>query len=79
MTTLPKPGAVLPALPDRTRLLDIFLAGRNPRTLAACQADLEDFRRFMEASSVHCPDRRKGGRVAARRTGWPGQRASQRL
>ena len=55
MTTLPKPGAVLPALPDRNQLLDIFLAGRNPRTLAACQADLEDFRRFMEASSVPAP------------------------
>ena len=55
MTTLPKPGAVLPALPDRTRLLDIFLAGRSPRTLAACQADLEDFRRFMEARSVYAP------------------------
>ena len=55
MTTLPKPGAVLPALPDRTRLLDVFLAKRNPRTLAACQADLEDFRRFIEANSVYAP------------------------
>jgi integrase/recombinase XerC len=55
VTTLPKPGAVLPALPDRTRLLDVFLAKRNPRTLAACQADLEDFRRFIEANSVYAP------------------------
>jgi integrase/recombinase XerC len=55
VTTLSKPGAVLPALSDRTRLLDIFLAGRKPRTLAACQADLEDFRRFIEASSVYAP------------------------
>jgi integrase/recombinase XerC len=55
VTTLPEPGAVLPALLDRTRLLDVFLARRNPRTLAACQADLEDFRRFVEASSVYAP------------------------
>jgi integrase/recombinase XerC len=55
VTTLPQPGAVLPALPDRTRLLDVFLAGHNPRTLAAYQADLEDFRRFLEASSVPAP------------------------
>jgi integrase/recombinase XerC len=40
-----------PALSDYTRLLDTFLAGRNPRTLAACQADLEDYRRFMETLS----------------------------
>ena len=37
-----------PTLSDYTRLLDTFLAGRNPRTLAAYQADLEDFRRYME-------------------------------
>src|SRR4051794_13853117 len=43
------PGAMLPALSDYTRLLDTFLAGRSPRTLAAYQADLEDYRRFMEA------------------------------
>ena len=46
---------MLPALSDYTRLLDTFLAGRNPRTLAAYQADLEDFRRFMEARSVSPP------------------------
>ena len=46
---------MLPALPDRSQLLDVFLAGRNPRTLAACQADLEDFRCFLEASSVPAP------------------------
>src|SRR3954463_8201766 len=51
--TLPGPGAMLLALSDCTRLIDTFLAGRNPRTLAAYQADLEDFRRFMEASSFH--------------------------
>src|SRR3954447_9794082 len=55
MTTLPRPGSVPPALPDRTRLLDVFLAGRKPKTLAACQADLEDFRRFIEANSVSTP------------------------
>jgi integrase/recombinase XerC len=52
VTTLPKPGAVLPAPPVPSQLLDLFLAGRNPRTLAAYQADLEDFRRFMETHSV---------------------------
>ena len=46
-----EPGAVPPSLAECTRLIDTFLAGRNPRTLAAYQADLEDFRRFMEASS----------------------------
>src|SRR4051794_29984677 len=46
---------MLPALSDYTRLLDTFLAGRNPRTLAACQADLEDFRRFMETLSGSPP------------------------
>ena len=45
-----------PALSDYTRLLDTFLAGRNPRTLAAYQADLEDYRRFMEAIPSGCPD-----------------------
>ena len=47
---LPGPGAMLPALSDYTRLLDTFLAGRSPRTLAACRADLVDYRRFMGAS-----------------------------
>src|SRR3954454_6480304 len=46
---------MLPALSDCTRLLDTFFAGRNPRTLAAYQADLEDFRRFMETWPVHSP------------------------
>jgi integrase/recombinase XerC len=46
---------MLPAFSDCTRLLEAFLAGRNPRTLAAYQADLEDFRRFMEAPSVSPP------------------------
>jgi integrase/recombinase XerC len=55
VTTLPKPGAVPPALPDRSQLLDILLAGRKPRTLAVCQADLEDFRRFIETRSVPAP------------------------
>jgi integrase/recombinase XerC len=55
VTTLSQPGAVPPALSDRTRLLEVFLPRRSPRTLAACQTDLEDFRRFMEASSVYAP------------------------
>jgi integrase/recombinase XerC len=46
---------MLPALSDYTPLLDIFLAGRNPRTLAAYQADLEDYRRFLETWSVYSP------------------------
>src|SRR5215212_10751342 len=50
--TLPEPGAMMPALSDYTHLLDTFLAGRNPRTLAAYQADLEDFRRCMETPSL---------------------------
>src|SRR3954465_2407485 len=49
------PGAILPALSDCTRLLDTFLAGRNPRTLAAYQADLEDFRRFMGIRATSPP------------------------
>ena len=44
-----------PALSDYTRLLDTFLAGRNPRTLAAYQADLEDYRRSMETRSGSPP------------------------
>ena len=55
MTTLPKPGAVLPALPDRTHLLDIFLARRSPRTLAAYQADFEDFRGYMGVAPLRRP------------------------
>src|SRR3954453_18600071 len=43
------------ALSDFPRLLDPFLAGRNPRTLAAYQADLEDFRRFLETCSLYPP------------------------
>jgi hypothetical protein len=46
---------MLPAFSDCTRLLEAFLAGRNPRTLAAYQADLEDFRRFMETLSESPP------------------------
>src|SRR4051794_31266097 len=53
--TLPGPGPFLLALSDCTRLLDTFLAGRNPRTLAAYQADLEDFRRFLETCSIYPP------------------------
>src|SRR3954447_12724267 len=49
------PGAMQPALSDYTRLLDTFLAGRSPRTLAAYQADLEDYRRFMEAIPLDVP------------------------
>src|SRR3954463_7017126 len=50
--TLPEPGAASPVPPDRTRLLDIFLARRSPRTLAAYQADFEDFRGYMGVTTV---------------------------
>jgi integrase/recombinase XerC len=46
---------MLTALSDYTRLLDTFFAGRNPRTLAAYQTDLEDFRRFLETCSLYPP------------------------
>src|SRR3954453_4238246 len=46
---------MLPALSDFPRPLDPVPAGRNPRTLAAYQADLEDFRRFLETWSVYSP------------------------
>jgi integrase/recombinase XerC len=46
---------MLTALSDCTPLLDTFLAGRNPRTLAAYQADLKDFRRFLETRSIRAP------------------------
>src|SRR5689334_20976337 len=53
--TLLEPRAMLPALSDCTRLLDTFLAGRNPRTLAAYQADLKDFHRFMQTRALSPP------------------------
>ena len=43
---LAKPAAVPPSVPECYRLVNLFLDGRNPRTLAAYQADLEDFRRL---------------------------------
>jgi hypothetical protein len=46
---------MLPALSDCTRLLEVFLAGRNPRTLAACQADLEDLHRIMKTRAISPP------------------------
>jgi integrase/recombinase XerC len=44
--TQPDPLPILAwlSVPDCTRLVDAFLAGRSPRTLAAYRADLEDFR-----------------------------------
>ena len=44
----------LPALvgDSRPRLLEAFFAGRNPRTLAAYRADLEDFRAHCGAASM---------------------------
>ena len=44
----------LPALVEasRPRLLEAFFAGRNPRTLAAYRADLEDFRAHTGAANI---------------------------
>ena len=42
----PSPG------PDTARLVDAFLSGRNPRTLEAYRADLEDFRVFVGALTL---------------------------
>src|SRR3954469_25192564 len=50
--TLPEPGAASPVPPDHTRLLDTFLARRSPRTLAAYQADFEDFRAYMRVATI---------------------------
>jgi integrase/recombinase XerC len=47
-----KPVAVPPSLPECIRLVNLFLAGRNPRTLAAYQADLEDFRRYTRTATL---------------------------
>src|SRR3954465_13259750 len=55
MTTFSQSGPASPVPPDPSQLVDIFLAGRNPKTLAAYQADLEDFRHFMETRSVSAP------------------------
>src|SRR4051794_23772017 len=46
------PLAWLPDLPGCTRLVEAFLAGRSPRTLAAYRADLEDFRCYMGTSTA---------------------------
>ena len=53
--TQPDPLSILAWLPDLsdcTRLVDAFLAGRRPTTLAACRADLEDFRCYTGTSTV---------------------------
>src|SRR3954471_10937640 len=49
---LAEPIAKPPSVPECMRLVNLFLAGRNPRTLAAYQADLEDFRRYMRAPTL---------------------------
>jgi integrase/recombinase XerC len=50
--SFPFPSAVPPSLPECIRLVNVFLAGRNPRTLAAYQADLEDFRRYTRTATL---------------------------
>ena len=37
--------------PDASRLVEAFLAGRSPRTMAAYRQDLEDFQAFVGAAS----------------------------
>src|SRR5689334_16248091 len=46
------PLAVPPSVPECYRLVNLFFDGRNPKTLAAYQADLEDFRRYMHAPTL---------------------------
>lgn len=43
--------------PDRSDLIDTFLAGRAPRTLKAYRRDLEDFRRFLGAADLEAAAR----------------------
>jgi len=53
--TQPDPFSILAWLPDLsdcTRLVDAFLAGRRPTTLAAYRADLEDFRCYTGTSTA---------------------------
>jgi site-specific recombinase XerD len=52
--TQPHPLPILAwqSIPDCARLLDAFLAGRSPRTLAAYRADLEDFRCYKGTSTA---------------------------
>jgi integrase/recombinase XerC len=49
---LAKPAAVPPSVPECYRLVSLFFDGRKPKTLAAYQADLEDFRRYMCAPTL---------------------------
>lgn len=42
----------VPARPSPSRLVAAFLAGRNPRTLAAYRQDLENFRAFVGAEDL---------------------------
>src|SRR3954449_7714744 len=49
---LAKPAAVPPSVPECYRLVNLFFDGRKPKTLAAYQADLEDFRRYMCAPTL---------------------------
>ncbi len=53
-----RPPAPVPYAPDLDRLLDVFYAGRNERTLAAYRADLESFRVFVGAATAGEASRR---------------------
>jgi integrase/recombinase XerC len=47
-----EPAAGPPSVPECYRLVSLFLDGRKPKTLAAYQADLEDFRRYRCAPTL---------------------------
>jgi integrase/recombinase XerC len=49
---LAEPVAVPPSVPECYRLINLFLDARNPRTRAAYQADLEDFRRYTRTATL---------------------------
>ena len=50
--TKTEPVAVPPSVPECYRLVNLFLDAPNPRTRAAYQTDLEDFRRYMHAPTL---------------------------
>ena len=48
----PQVGVLLAReLAQHERLIGVFLAGRSPRTMAACREDLEGLRRFVGAAT----------------------------
>ncbi|MCI0339714.1 MAG: hypothetical protein L0216_00955 [Planctomycetales bacterium] len=49
---VPRPQGLLAVGSAASRLVEAFLAGRNPRTLAAYRSDLEDFQTFLGAEDL---------------------------